>query len=441
MELDERSLAVLRLPTIDDELAAVWPRLRRYSTGVSPDVERVASMLSAGVYAPLRIDANDVVVDPDGETILEAARLLGWTTVQVTVAASVADPVVLLAAKLARDHYPTSRILAIMTSPVFWQRYARIIEAARGRMLNGAKAATTGRSRDLVATSIGMKGKGRALQTVLRARRILGDDFVDAIARGESSLTIDNLDRAVKASGIVSSAERAGLGRLPGQRSVDSPWRLVFSDLWLCKANTGDFGLADFRGGAPDEIVAHLVERWSAEGDLVVDPMAGSGRTVDIATRLKRRVVASDQLSRRPDIVTHRIECGPIPGVGRGKADLVVLDPPYFDMMADHYGVGSSSNLPWADFSLWLRAVAKSAFTMTRRGGFAGTLTMNVRGPDGSRRMLRREFERAMEEAGWTPVDELVAGTPHWPHADEIQRARLQRVPLSKSIYVGIWRR
>jgi hypothetical protein len=46
-----------------------------------------------------------------------------------------------------------------------------------------------------------------------------------------------------------------------------------------------------------------------------------------------------------------------------------------------------------------------------------------------------------MEEAGWLLVDELVAGTPHWAHADQIQRAQVERVLLSKSLFVGIWQK
>lgn len=443
---DQRALDGLRLQTIDDELAAVWPRPRRRSTGVSPDVERIAALLSTGHYAPLAIDADDLVVDPDGETKIEAARLLGWEAIRVRVEPSVVDPVVMLADKLTREHYPTSRIIAIVTSPVFWRRFTPIIEAARGRMLHGSKASEAkGMSRDVVASSIGLMGKGRALQTMLRARKILGDDFVDEIARGESSLTMDNIERTVRASGGLPTPEQRLSGvafdRSASSSLANSPWRSIFSDNWQCRPNSGPYGSADFRGGAPNELIAHLIARYTAEGDLVVDPLAGSGRTIDIATQLKRRVVAADQLSRRGDILTHRIERGPIPSVGRGKADLVIVDPPYHDMMSQHYGEGSSSNLPWDRFCDWLRQLAKSTLAMTRKGGYAGTLVMNVRAPGGQRRLLRREFEGAMAMVGWTLVDELVASTAQWPHAAMIQRARLEQVLLSQSIYVGIWRR
>jgi hypothetical protein len=437
---DERPIEALALPEIDAELATVWPRPRRVHGGTSPDVQRIALLMSTTGYAPLRIDDHDVVIDPDGEAILEAARSLGWRSIRVRVEECINDPIVLLGEKLRREHYPTSRIVAILTSPIFWRRFEPIVAAARARMKDGRRAKTIGRSRDLIAESIGMIGKGRSIQTMLRARRTLGDEFVDAIARGDSSMTLDGVQRAVRERSVQKVKDRkTRITRTIA--TAERPWRSIFTDNWQCTANTGRFGLADFRGGAPDEVIANLIDRHTEPGDLVVDPMAGSGRTIDLAKLLKRKVVAADQRPLRTDIIEHRIERGPIPRVVRGTADLVLLDPPYFDMMSTHYGEGSSSSLAWDEFCAWLRAIAKSAYAMARRGGVAGTLIMNGRAPDRPIRMLRRELERAMEDAKWRLEDEFVATTSLWPYADMVQRAQQEGFLLGKSIYVQTWRR
>jgi hypothetical protein len=419
----------LHLVEVDAALAAVWPRPRRHNDGTSPDVQRIAMLLQGGDYTPLRVDPELRVVDPDGEAILEAARVLGWSTLRVRVEERVEDPIVLLADKLRREHFPISRILAIVTSPVFWTRFAPIIEASRARMLSGTKLARRTNSRDIIAASLGLIGRGRAVQTILRARRLLGDDLLDAIARGETHLTMDGLQRAMRAHSDSAAA----------RRGVSPVCRPILTDNWQCSANSGTYGVPGFDGGAPDEVIAHFIETCTERGDLVVDPMAGSGRTIDIARALGREVVAADQAPTRPDIQPHRIEDGPIPGVGRGKAQLVILDPPYGD--CHDYGEGSSGRLPWRKFVAWLGKLAASAHSMAKPGGFAGSVVMNVRAPNRTRRLLRHELERAMLAAGWVLDDELVATGALWPSGETLQRAKAEGFVVGKSLYVQTWRK
>lgn len=418
-----------RLVEVDAALAAVWPRPRRHNDGTCPDVQRIAMLLQADDYTPLRVDPELRVVDPDGEALLEAARVLGWTTIRVRVEERVDDPIVLLADKLRREHYPISRILAIVTSPVFWKRFTPIVEAARARMLGGTKLTKRTNSRDVIAESLGMIGRGRAVQTILRARRILGDALLDEIARGETHLTMDGLQRAMRASADGAAA----------RRGVSPACRPILTDNWQCSANSGTYGVPGFDGGAPDEIVAHFIETCTERGDLVVDPMAGSGRTIDLARALGREVIAADQAPKRADIRQHRIEDGPIPEVGRGTAQLVILDPPYCE--CHDYGETSSGRLPWRKFLAWLGRVAASAYAMTKPGGFTGSIVMNVRAPNRTRRLLRHELERAMLAAGWMLDDELVATGALWPSGETLQRAKAERFVVGKSLYVQTWKK
>lgn len=45
------------------------------------------------------------------------------------------------------------------------------------------------------------------------------------------------------------------------------------------------------------ELVAHVVERWSAAGDIVLDPFGGTGTTADVANSLGRHGVSVDLYS------------------------------------------------------------------------------------------------------------------------------------------------
>src|SRR3972149_7756071 len=58
-------------------------------------------------------------------------------------------------------------------------------------------------------------------------------------------------------------------------------------------------GDATFNGVTPARCAANLVRRYSRSGDLVVDPMAGSGTIGDIARALGRRAGSFDLVPRR----------------------------------------------------------------------------------------------------------------------------------------------
>jgi hypothetical protein len=72
----------------------------------------------------------------------------------------------------------------------------------------------------------------------------------------------------------------------------------------------------------------NLVRRYTRPGDLVVDAMAGSGTTLDVARILGRRVLAFDLAPRRPDITRNDARHLPLPD---DSVDLHFVDPPYSD--------------------------------------------------------------------------------------------------------------
>lgn len=61
-------------------------------------------------------------------------------------------------------------------------------------------------------------------------------------------------------------------------------------------------GDPDYRGATPSYVIWNLLQRYTREDDLVVDPMCGSGTTIDVATELKRKVMGFDLAPHREDI-------------------------------------------------------------------------------------------------------------------------------------------
>jgi len=49
-----------------------------------------------------------------------------------------------------------------------------------------------------------------------------------------------------------------------------------------------------YNGVTPAMVIWNLLQRYTKEGDLVVDPMCGSGTTIDVAKELNRKVIGYD---------------------------------------------------------------------------------------------------------------------------------------------------
>jgi DNA modification methylase len=81
-----------------------------------------------------------------------------------------------------------------------------------------------------------------------------------------------------------------------------------------------------YAGATPSWVIWQLLQRYTRENDLVVDPMCGSGTTLEVARELGRRALGYDLTSSRPDII--RADARRLP-LEDEKADFVFIDPPY----------------------------------------------------------------------------------------------------------------
>ena len=85
-----------------------------------------------------------------------------------------------------------------------------------------------------------------------------------------------------------------------------------------------------YAGVTPAELIWNLVWRYTEPGDLVVDPMCGSGTTLDVCKEEGRRAECFDisPPPYRKDIVKNDARKIPLPD---DHADLVFIDSPYGD--------------------------------------------------------------------------------------------------------------
>jgi adenine-specific DNA-methyltransferase len=107
------------------------------------------------------------------------------------------------------------------------------------------------------------------------------------------------------------------------------PLRLQPTTLWDYPSQhygTETQGDPNYRGATPSYIIWNLLERYTKPKDLVIDPCAGSGTTLDVARELGRRALGYDIAPTRKDIF--RVDARKLP-LENEKADFVFIDPPY----------------------------------------------------------------------------------------------------------------
>ncbi len=79
-------------------------------------------------------------------------------------------------------------------------------------------------------------------------------------------------------------------------------------------------------GATPSYVIWNLLTRYTKPRDLILDPMCGSGTTLDVARDLGRRAVGFDIAPYRPDIL--RADARTLP-LASASVDFVFVDPPY----------------------------------------------------------------------------------------------------------------
>ncbi len=111
------------------------------------------------------------------------------------------------------------------------------------------------------------------------------------------------------------------------------PLRMMTTTLWEYPSQHYDAsdgsrmqGNKDYVGATPSWVIWQLLQRYTRENDLVVDPMVGSGTTIDVCRDLKRKVLGYDLAPSREGIIRNDARKLPIED---GKADFVFIDPPY----------------------------------------------------------------------------------------------------------------
>lgn len=180
-------------------------------------------------------------------------------------------------------------------------------------------------------------------------------------------------------------------------------------DVWHFAKCHDLFG-AQHPGRIPGELIAHVLYFFTEPGAKVVDPMAGSGTTLDVCLAMGRECYAYDIDDRhgRPDVISHNIA---LDGWHERvkKADLIFWDPPYFEKMdsttigADGYIEGSISKLERAEYLQFFSDRLTEARKLVKKGTRLAFLMSDWDDNTGQRAgIFVWDYANLITGAGWT---------------------------------------
>jgi len=157
------------------------------------------------------------------------------------------------------------------------------------------------------------------------------DLWLDCMSEREIEAAID-VPRKTLADWVGEKRNSADFAQPPESRQHFDVWQFAKADK--------DAGQQSYFGSLPPQVVENLLWFYTEPGDTVIDLFAGSGTTIDVAKRMGRRVWASDirgdHYSPHLPIHQHDATTG-WPADAPAKADLVLLDPPYWKQAAGRY--------------------------------------------------------------------------------------------------------
>jgi len=371
-----------------------------------PTGESWASFLESvrvsGILEPIVVTRDWIIVS--GHRRWLAAKELGLSTVPCSVRHYASEDDI-LHALVEYNRHRVKTIREIMKEATLIQeveeRAAKVrqVSASWGTVkenLPEQDATAKGQTRDKVAAAIGMSGRTYDKLRYITDKGATNNkvrELIDRIDKGESS--IDSVFKAIKY----------------GERDPTEFDPKVYN-FWF-------FGRPDPKYGNmhPGQIHPGIIENvlhlYTNEGDLVVDPFAGGGITIDVCKHWNRRCIVLDIDPRREDVLKHDIRTG-FP-TSAADADLVFYDPPYWNMVAEDYSADGAGSYTFTDFIEFLRFLAGAAKQTLKIGGFAAFIIMPqyYRLPEGVPYIdWPIIWWRFFIEAGMTPVQRI---SNMWP--------------------------
>jgi DNA modification methylase len=164
--------------------------------------------------------------------------------------------------------------------------------------------------------------------------------------------------------------------KIPKKNADDNNPRLETTTLWdYPRQNYGKSqkGSNKYAGVTPAFVIYNMIKRYTEQGDLVLDPMAGSGTTIDVCKEEGRRCIAYDISPTRPDITQNDARKIPL---ADASAEMIFIDSPYGDNINynDHPGNIGHISAETDEFYKELDKVMAECYRVLKPGKVLGWL-------------------------------------------------------------------
>lgn len=173
------------------------------------------------------------------------------------------------------------------------------------------------------AAPIGKKAMLKLIE-LWRPENFLMNSWMDYLSKAESRAEALMIPKECKDWSLFGEISKV-------ENDVEEIPKLEATTLWdFPRQSYGKTPKGDnkYPGVTPALIIWNLVWRYTDPGDLVVDPMCGSGTTIDVCRGEGRKAIGYDIKPTRPEIIQNDARKIPLPD---DHVDLVFIDSPYGD--------------------------------------------------------------------------------------------------------------
>ncbi len=309
-----------------------------------------------------------------------------------------------------------------------------VIESRRAADRVAFKTPAEGPTRDKVAKALGMSGFQLDRLKKIFAEAETNPNVAEKLrALNEGKTSVNAIFKAMNYVGA-----KEDLGGFDLQ--VYNLWYWTQLDMHLGQPHPGRIA---------GQVIQNILWYFTSPGDLVTDPFAGGGITIDACKQLGRHCLALDVAPQREDIAMWDITKGfpkfEFPYTNE-QPQLIFADPPYWNMLESAYadlGGNQVSSLGMDEFSDMLFKFCRDSYEVLKPGGFLAIITMPQRYklPEGVPfKDWPVECRLAMDAAGFVPYDRIVN---RWPvsiwNAHQIEQAKnsKQLLQVTGDIIIG----
>lgn len=176
---------------------------------------------------------------------------------------------------------------------------------------------------------------------------------------------------------------------------LNPKWKPPLYNIWKKQVKSN---VVSHYGNSEPMILDNLLYMYTEPFDIVVDPFAGGGSTIDVCKKRLRRYWVSDRLPivERLDIRQADIAEGP-PTLHKrwGEVKLLFLDPPYWKQAEGKYSKDTEdlANMPLEDFYNALRTFVWNCADKMPHNSRIALLMSNTQWPMEDKRLIDHVFD------------------------------------------------